>query len=162
MRSGDIKALYLAGDVPPLPELAQASSSWSCRAIAHSDLVKHAQVVLPATTFAEMDGTMTNLEGRVQRLRQVVEPVGQARPGWWIVARPGASALGAELGATSSAADVLAEIAARRCRPMRRCRPVAGDGVCAVLSRRGRLRRGLCASASRGRCSATTRSIPSR
>ncbi len=44
-----------------------------------------ADVVLPATAFGETDGVQTNTERRVQRLRQAVPPVGEAKPDWWIV-----------------------------------------------------------------------------
>ena len=44
-----------------------------------------AHVVLPATSFAEKDGTFTNTERRVQRVRKVIEPVGNAKPDWWII-----------------------------------------------------------------------------
>lgn len=108
IRSGAIKALYLAGDVPPLPELSKVPFL-IVQGIMHSDGAKSAQVVLPTTTFAEAEGTLTNLEGRVQRLRKVVEPVGQARPGWMIV-RDLARRLGRPW-KVESAADVTAEIA---------------------------------------------------
>ena len=45
-----------------------------------------ADVVLPATAFGETDGACSNTERRVQRLRKAVEPAGDARPDWWIVA----------------------------------------------------------------------------
>ncbi len=45
-----------------------------------------ADVVLPAASFAEKDGTFTNTERRVQRVRQAVAPPGEARPDWQIVA----------------------------------------------------------------------------
>lgn len=109
IRSGAVKALYLAGDVPPLPELARVPFL-IVQGVLHSDLIKSAQVVLPATTFAEADGTLTNLEGRVQRVRKVVEPVGQARPGWLIL-RDLAQRLDAPW-RVETAADVTAEIAA--------------------------------------------------
>jgi predicted molibdopterin-dependent oxidoreductase YjgC len=44
-----------------------------------------ADVVLPATAFAETDGTCTNTERRVQRLRAAVPPPGEAKPDWWIL-----------------------------------------------------------------------------
>ena len=44
-----------------------------------------ADVVLPAASFAEKEGTFTNTERRVQRVRKAVEPPGQARPDWEIV-----------------------------------------------------------------------------
>src|SRR5690606_10184845 len=46
-----------------------------------------AHVVLPASAWGETDGTQTNTERRVQRLRQAVPPQGEARPDWWIVAQ---------------------------------------------------------------------------
>ncbi len=45
-----------------------------------------ADVVFPATAWAETDGVCTNTERRVQRLRKAVEPPGEAKPDWWIVA----------------------------------------------------------------------------
>ena len=46
-----------------------------------------ADVVLPATAFAETDGTATNTERCVQRLRAAVSPPGKAKPDWWIIAQ---------------------------------------------------------------------------
>lgn len=43
-----------------------------------------ADVVLPASAFAETDGSCANTERRVQRLRAAVPAVGQAKPDWWI------------------------------------------------------------------------------
>ena len=44
----------------------------------------HADVVLPAASFAEMDGTYTNNTGFVQRVRQAIEPFNQAKADWMI------------------------------------------------------------------------------
>jgi predicted molibdopterin-dependent oxidoreductase YjgC len=44
-----------------------------------------ADVVFPAACFAEMDGTFTNTERRVQRVRKAVEPPGQAKADWLIL-----------------------------------------------------------------------------
>ncbi len=44
-----------------------------------------ADVVLPATAWAETDGVFTNTERRVQRVRAAVSPAGEARPDWQIV-----------------------------------------------------------------------------
>ncbi|NIV45523.1 MAG: molybdopterin-dependent oxidoreductase, partial [Gammaproteobacteria bacterium] len=46
---------------------------------------RFADVVLPAAIFAEKDGTFTNSERRVQRVRKGVEPPGQARADWQIL-----------------------------------------------------------------------------
>jgi len=44
-----------------------------------------AHVVLPATAWGETDGTFTNSERRIQRVRQAVTPQGAAKPDWWII-----------------------------------------------------------------------------
>ena len=46
-----------------------------------------ADVVFPATAWGETDGTCANTERRVQRLRQAVDPPGEAKPDWWIIAQ---------------------------------------------------------------------------
>jgi predicted molibdopterin-dependent oxidoreductase YjgC len=114
---GQVKALYVMGDDP----LAVASSPATARQVLErldflvvqdvflSETAKLAHVVLPGAIFAEKDGTMTSAEGRVQRLRPAVAPVGEARPDWWIL-----SQLAARLGlptAYDSPAAIRAEIA---------------------------------------------------
>ncbi len=47
------------------------------------DLCAVADVVLPAVAWGEEDGTFTNAERRISRLRRVQRPPGAARPGWW-------------------------------------------------------------------------------
>ena len=44
-----------------------------------------ADVVLPASGWGETDGTFTNTERRIQRVRKAVDPPGAARPDWWII-----------------------------------------------------------------------------
>jgi predicted molibdopterin-dependent oxidoreductase YjgC len=44
-----------------------------------------AHLVLPAAAWVERDGTFTNFEGRVQRFRQAVDPMGPARPVWDLI-----------------------------------------------------------------------------
>ena len=46
-----------------------------------------ADVVLPATAFAETDGVVTNTERRVQRVRAAVSSPGEANPDWWIISQ---------------------------------------------------------------------------
>jgi formate dehydrogenase major subunit len=46
-----------------------------------------ADVVFPATAWAETDGTCSNTDRRVQRLRRAVPPPGEAKPDWWVVAQ---------------------------------------------------------------------------
>jgi predicted molibdopterin-dependent oxidoreductase YjgC len=50
------------------------------------ETAERAHVFLPAATFAEKEGTFTNSERRVQRVRAALPPPGDARPDWWITA----------------------------------------------------------------------------
>lgn len=108
IRQGQLKALWLAGEMPPLPELAQLEFLL-VQDIVETEAMQYAHVVLPEATFAEQDGTLTNLEGRVQRLHQAIPPLRLARPGWIIVGN-----VAQRMGASwfyPSAAAVMAEIA---------------------------------------------------
>ena len=91
--SGRVNALYVMGENPVLTEADTSSVEES---IAKLDLLvvqdlfltetaQLADVVLPAASFAEKDGTFTNTERRVQRVRKAIEPVGQSRPDWMII-----------------------------------------------------------------------------
>jgi formate dehydrogenase alpha subunit len=64
---------------------------------------------LPACTFAEKDGTMTSQDGKVQRIRPTMDPIGESLPDWQIL-----SAIGSGLGCASmeyeSVHDVQREI----------------------------------------------------
>jgi len=68
-----------------------------------------ADVVLPATAWAETDGVCTNTERRVQRVRAAVPPPGEAKPDWWIVCQI-AKRLGFEGFAFESAKEVFNEL----------------------------------------------------
>jgi NADH-quinone oxidoreductase subunit G len=68
-----------------------------------------AHVLLPSTTYAERDGTLTNFQGRVQRINAAIRPLGEALPAWQIYTR-----LAQGLGQTwtyTAAEAVLADIA---------------------------------------------------
>ncbi len=114
---GDIKALYLVGENPVLTE-ANASHSieameklefFVVQDIFLNETAEKADVVLPATSFAEKNGTFVNTERRVQRVRKVIEPVGEARPDWLIVSSI-ANEMGAEGFAYNSARDIFNEM----------------------------------------------------
>ena len=92
--------------------------------------VEAADVVLPAAGYAEVDGTTTNLEGRVSTVTQRVTSPGTARADW-IIAADLAARLGSDLGVTSFQ-DLLAEI--ERVAPTHaglgdRLAAAGGDGV---------------------------------
>lgn len=91
---GTIKGLYIMGENPMIsdPDLAHVEAS-----LKHLDLLvvqdifltetaQLADVVFPSACFAEKDGTFSNTERRVQRIRKAVEAPGQARPDWEIIA----------------------------------------------------------------------------
>lgn len=64
--------------------------------------------LLPIASFAETEGTFTNMEGRVQKLRPATKPAGEARPGWQVLAE---LCLRFDAAASyHSASDVLSEI----------------------------------------------------
>src|SRR5690606_5282444 len=65
-----------------------------------NDSSARAQVVLPAASATEVEGTTTNIEGRVSLLRRRVTPPGTARSDWMLAAEL-AFRLGADLGVTS-------------------------------------------------------------
>jgi len=92
MHEGRIKAMYLVGENPILSE-ANAShvkdAIEKCEFLVAQDIfltetAKLADVVLPAASFAEKDGTFTNTERRVQRVRKAIDAPGEARPDWQI------------------------------------------------------------------------------
>ncbi|MDE3089823.1 MAG: NADH-quinone oxidoreductase subunit NuoG [Chloroflexota bacterium] len=75
-----------------------------------TETAKLADVVLPAQSFAERDGTFTNTERRVQLFRAALKPIGEAKPDWWIITEI-AKRLGV-IGGYTDAAHVMDEIAA--------------------------------------------------
>ncbi len=89
---GRVRAMYVVGENPLLsePDLHHAEKAIEqLDFLVVQDLFMHetaerAHVFLPAAAFAEKDGTFTNSERRVQRIRQAIDPPGQARPDWWI------------------------------------------------------------------------------
>lgn len=52
-----------------------------------TETAEMADVVLPATAWGETDGSCSNTERRIQRLRQAVSPPGEAKPDWWIISQ---------------------------------------------------------------------------
>jgi len=115
---GRIKSLYLVGENPALSEadsqqLVEAFGRLEFLVVQDIFLTETAalaHVVLPAATFAEKDGTFTNTERRVQRIRKAVQPPGQAKPDTWITCRI-ARRLGAEGFDFAHPAEIMDEIA---------------------------------------------------
>ncbi len=100
---GRVRALYLIGENPAHTEpnahhveeaIAKLEFLVSQDIFLNETTAKYADVVLPASSFAEKDGTFTNTERRVNRVRKAVASPGQAREDWRIVVDV-ANALGA-------------------------------------------------------------------
>ena len=91
-KEGVIKGIYVMGEDPIISD---PNSTHVMEALENLELLvvqdiflsntaKYADVVLPGVSFAEKDGTYTNTERRVQRVRKAIEPVGNSRPDWQI------------------------------------------------------------------------------
>ncbi|MCJ7642224.1 MAG: molybdopterin-dependent oxidoreductase, partial [Desulfobacterales bacterium] len=90
---GKIKALFILGENPLLSD---PNASKVKEELKHLDLLavqdifltetaELAHVVLPGVSFAEKDGTLTNTERRVQRVRKAIDPIGNSRADWQII-----------------------------------------------------------------------------
>jgi formate dehydrogenase alpha subunit len=91
--AGQIKAMYTMGenpmvsdaDITHIGEAIKRLEFLVVQDIFLTETAALADVVLPATTFAEKDGTFTNTERRVQLVRKAVNPVGNSKPDWSII-----------------------------------------------------------------------------
>jgi len=95
MDHGEMTASYIVGENPAVSEADRGRTERLLRGLEHlvvqditlSDTAQFAHVVLPAAAgWAESEGTVTNSERRVQRVRKVLDPPGSARDDMWIVA----------------------------------------------------------------------------
>ncbi|HUT96509.1 MAG TPA: molybdopterin dinucleotide binding domain-containing protein, partial [Dehalococcoidales bacterium] len=94
---GKIKAMYLIGENPLLsePDITHAEEALDkleflvVQDIFLTETAQLADVVLPGVSFAEKDGTFTNTERRVQRVRKAVEPIGESRADWLVTCQVG-------------------------------------------------------------------------
>lgn len=114
---GTVRAMYIAGSFLPehLPGREDALSKLDflvVQELFETETTSHADVVFPAASFAETDGTFTNNDGLVQRVRQSIPPVHQSKQDWMITAQL-AAALDVDFGFQMSASNVFKEIAAR-------------------------------------------------
>jgi predicted molibdopterin-dependent oxidoreductase YjgC len=114
---GRIRGLFIMGENPMLsdPDLHHVEKALDqidflvVQDIFLTETAQLADVVLPAACFAEKDGTFTNTERRVQRVRKAVSPPGQARSDWEIICN-----LSSKFGfpmAYSKTSDIMDEIA---------------------------------------------------
>ncbi len=90
---GGVRALYIMGENPMMSEpnlnLTRHHMQQLEFVVAQDLFINEsgafADVFLPAVSWAEKDGTFTNTDRRVQRVRQAIQPLGQARADWQII-----------------------------------------------------------------------------
>ncbi len=116
--AGSLKAMYIMGENPVLSDPDQAHVLEALRALDFlvvqdiflTETTEFADVVLPAASFLEKEGTFTNTDRTIQLVRKVVDPPGQALPDGQIICR-----LAHRMGVTfdcESPADIMDEMAA--------------------------------------------------
>jgi formate dehydrogenase alpha subunit len=95
VRPGGVRALHIMGENPMMSEpnlnhtrhLMEQLEFLVAQDLFINESGAYADVFLPATSWAEKDGTFTNTDRRVQRVRKALEPRGQSRPDWEIICR---------------------------------------------------------------------------
>ncbi|MFK7763451.1 MAG: formate dehydrogenase subunit alpha [Roseobacter sp.] len=116
VHDGKIKGMYVLGENPAMsdPDVEHARDALAkldhlvVQDIFLTETANYADVILPASAFAEKSGTVTNTNRQVQMGRPAVSPPGEAREDWWIEVE-----LAKRLGlgwAYESPADVFAEM----------------------------------------------------
>ena len=91
---GKIKALYILGEDPVMSdphsahirECLETCDFILLQEIFPSETSVYADILLPGVSFAEKTGTFTNTERRIQMVHQAIQPLGEARPDWQIIA----------------------------------------------------------------------------
>ncbi len=90
---GALKGMFIVGENPMLSdpdtrhvrEGLESLELLVVQDIFLTETARLAHVILPATSFAEKEGTFTNTDRRVQRVRKAIDPVGESRPDWQII-----------------------------------------------------------------------------
>jgi formate dehydrogenase alpha subunit len=91
--AGEVKAMFILGENPMVSDADIQHVEKSLEAldflvvqdIFMSETARLADVVLPGVSFAEKDGTFTNTERKVKRVRKAIEPIGMSRQDWEII-----------------------------------------------------------------------------
>ncbi len=115
---GKLKAIYIIGENPMLsdPDISHTEKALKnleflvVQDIFLTETAQLADIVLPATSFAEKDGTITNTDRLVQRIRKAIEPIGESKPDWQILCEL-AKEMGAQGFDYTSPAEIMEEIA---------------------------------------------------
>ncbi len=89
---GKVRAFYVFGenlantepDISHVEHCLESAEFMVCNDIFPTETTRFADVIFPAAAWSEDEGTFTNSERRVSRVRKAVEPPGEARPNWWV------------------------------------------------------------------------------
>jgi len=117
INDGDLQGLYIMGENPMISDPDQNHIKQALEDVEFlvvqdiflSDTAEYADVILPAASFAEKNGTFTNTERRIQKVNKAVNPPGEAKPDWVIIEEL-ANRMGYEMH-YDNAAEILDEIA---------------------------------------------------
>ena len=96
VESGEIKFIWIMSTNPlvSMPEADRLKAALlKCEMVVVSDCLEKtdttevADVLLPAASWGEKNGTVTNSERRISRQRNFIQPIGNAKPDWWIISQ---------------------------------------------------------------------------
>jgi NADH-quinone oxidoreductase subunit G len=110
------KALLIGGSISEQPgagispQLLQNKEFIVVQELFETETTQYADVVFPASSFAEVDGTYTNNTGFVQRVRKAIDPIHQTKPDWMITTMI-AKEMGVDFGYNLSTTAVFKAIA---------------------------------------------------
>ncbi|MGM0612171.1 MAG: formate dehydrogenase subunit alpha [Bacteroidota bacterium] len=115
---GNIKGMYIMGENPVMTDPNQSHTIEALenldflvvQDIFHTETTPYADVILPASSFAEKDGTFVNSDRRVLRVRKAVEMPGNAIEDWKIIDEI-ASRMGKPMNNPETASEIFDEIA---------------------------------------------------
>ena len=91
--TGGLKGIYIAGENPaalfpgssPVREALDRLELLVVQDLFMTETASRADIIFPAASFAEKEGTFTNLEGKMRKIRKAVCPPGESRPDWRII-----------------------------------------------------------------------------
>lgn len=117
VHSGQIKAMYIMGENPVITDPHQAHTIEALEKleflvvqdIFHTETSVYADVILPAASLFEKNGTVVNSDRRVLRIRKAIDSPGEAKPDWWITLQI-AKRMGISLGDYKDESDIWEEI----------------------------------------------------
>ncbi len=117
-RQGSLKAMYIMGENPMVsdPDISHVKEGLDAldllvvQDMFLSETAILADVVLPAASFAEKEGTFTGTDRRVLRVRKAIDPLEESKPDWVIISQL-AQSMGNPEFAYSSVQDIMEEIA---------------------------------------------------